>query len=55
MIKSGVKVMKGMKLFGVKFGLDSRNLRFFSGGNKLTGEELAGELDGAKIVVEELG
>ena len=55
MIKSGVKVMKGMKMFGVKFGLDYRKLTFFSGGNKLTGEELAGELDGAKIVVEELG
>ena len=57
MIKSGVKVMKGIKMFGIKFGLDFRKLRFFSDGNELTGEELAGELAlaGAKIVVEELG
>ena len=55
MIKSGVKVMKGMKMFGIKFGLDLRKLRFSSDGNELTGEELAGELEGAKIVVEELG
>ena len=55
MIKSGVKVSKGMKIFGSKFGLDFRKLRFFSDGNELSGEELAGKFDGAKIVVEELG
>ena len=54
MIKSGVKVMKGMKMFGIQFGLDFRKLRFFVDGNELTGEEKAGQLDGAKILVEEL-
>ena len=50
MIKCEVQVIKVMKMFG----LDFRKLRFFVDGNELTGEEKAGELDGAKIWVEEL-
>ena len=53
-IKSGVKVLKGMIIFGKIFGHDSRTLRFYVNDVQLTGEELAGELDGARIMVEGL-
>eukprot|EP00092_Neocalanus_flemingeri_P029877 GFUD01032442.1.p1 GENE.GFUD01032442.1~~GFUD01032442.1.p1 ORF type:complete len:490 (-),score=122.18 GFUD01032442.1:26-1495(-) len=52
MIKSGVKVEKAMKKFGKMFGLDFRKLIFMSDTKQLTGEELAGGLDGAQIRVE---
>jgi hypothetical protein len=54
-IKYGVKVGRGMKMFGKKFGLDWRKLRFLVGGKQLTGEEMAEGLDGAKIMVEGMG
>ena len=53
-IKSGVKVMKGMIIFGKIFEQDFRKLRFYVNNVELTGEELAGELDGARIRVEGL-
>eukprot|EP00092_Neocalanus_flemingeri_P001804 GFUD01001923.1.p1 GENE.GFUD01001923.1~~GFUD01001923.1.p1 ORF type:complete len:593 (-),score=152.61 GFUD01001923.1:26-1804(-) len=52
MIKSGVKVEKAMKKFGKMFGLDFRKLIFMSDTKQLTGEELAGGLEGALIRVE---
>jgi len=54
MIKSGVKVIKGMKIFGRRFEQDLRTLRFYLGDVELTGDELAGRLDGARIRVEGL-
>ena len=51
-IKCGVKVEKGMKKFGAKFGLSFRKLRFYCDGQLLTGEELAGGLNGAIVRVE---
>ena len=51
-IKSGVMMVKGMKKFGAKFGLDFRKLKFYSNDQQLTGEELAGELDGLVVKVD---
>eukprot|EP00092_Neocalanus_flemingeri_P036516 GFUD01039759.1.p1 GENE.GFUD01039759.1~~GFUD01039759.1.p1 ORF type:complete len:505 (-),score=134.10 GFUD01039759.1:8-1522(-) len=52
MVKSGVKVKKAMRKFGEMFGLDFRKLIFMSDTKQLTGEELAGGLEGALIRVE---
>ena len=51
-IKRGAKIAKGMKLFGKKFKQDLQSLAFFVGNQQLTGEEVAGTLDGASIFVE---
>ena len=51
-IKCGVKVERGMKKFGELVGLDFRKLGFFFDGQQLTGKEMAGGLDGARISVE---
>jgi len=51
-IKCGVKMKKGMQAFGKSFGQDFRKLKFFINGVQLTGDEMAGELDGARIRVE---
>jgi len=50
----GVKMKKGMMAFGTSFGQDCRKVIFFVNGVQLTGEEMAGELDGARIRVEGL-
>jgi len=51
-IKCGVKMKKGMQAFGKNFGQDFQKLNFFVNGVQLTGDEMAGELDGARIRVE---
>jgi len=51
-VKVHAKLIKGMKKFGVRIGVNYKNLRFMSDGTELTGEEIAGEYDGAKIMVE---
>ena len=53
-IKCKVKIIKGMEIFGRRFGQDFRTLRFFVDDGELTGEELAGTLDGDRIRVEGL-
>ena len=45
-------VVKGMKKFGLRMGVSHESLRFLLDGAELTGEEFAGGLDGAKILVE---
>jgi len=52
MIKRGVKIGKGMQIFAEKFGQDLRFLKFFVENRQLSGEEVAGTLDGASITVE---
>ena len=49
---SKAMVKKGMNAFCRKFEQDWRSLRFFVDDLQLTGEELAGTLDGARIMVE---
>eukprot|EP00092_Neocalanus_flemingeri_P034281 GFUD01037279.1.p1 GENE.GFUD01037279.1~~GFUD01037279.1.p1 ORF type:complete len:675 (-),score=161.47 GFUD01037279.1:73-2097(-) len=51
-VKVHAKVVKGMKKFGLRVGVSHTELRFLLDGVELTGEELAGELDGANILVE---
>ena len=51
-IKRGAKIAKGMKLFGKKVKQDLQSLAFFVGKQQLTGQEVAGTLDGASIFVE---
>merc|ERR1719186_733944 len=51
-VKVKAKVVKGMKKFGQRMGVSHEDLCFLLDGVELTGEELAGGLDGANIVVE---
>jgi hypothetical protein len=51
-VKVKAKLVKGMKKFGLRMGVSHESLRFLLDGKELTGEELAGGLDGAKILVE---
>eukprot|EP00092_Neocalanus_flemingeri_P016121 GFUD01017449.1.p1 GENE.GFUD01017449.1~~GFUD01017449.1.p1 ORF type:complete len:691 (-),score=168.21 GFUD01017449.1:69-2141(-) len=51
-VKVNAKVVKGMKKFGLRVGVSHTDLRFLLDGVELTGEELAGGLDGANILVE---
>jgi len=51
-VKVHAKLVKGMKKFGLRMGISYENLRFLLDGKELTGQELAGGLDGANILVE---
>jgi len=51
-VKVNAKLWKGMKKFGVRMGVNYKDLRFVMDGKELTGEESAGKMDGAKILVE---
>ena len=51
-VKEHAKVIKAMKKFGLRIGITHKTLRFMLKGKELTGEELAGELDGVQIMVE---
>ena len=50
-IMKGSKIKKAMKKFGKKLNVDSKGLKFTLGGQELRGKELAGDLEGRKIVV----
>jgi len=51
-VKVHAKLVKGMKKFGLRMGIRHENLRFLLDDKELTGQELAGGLDGTSILVE---
>ena len=50
-LKRNSKIKKAMKIFGKKFQVSRKKLRFVVCGESLNGEELVSELEGREIVV----